>query len=101
MDFSNALSLLKQGQLLGRTTWAGQWVCRQKAYPEGIAINANTAEATGLPQGSTCRFNPYLMLCQANGTFEPYAPTQADLFAVDWELLPKPATKDPEATPVV
>lgn len=92
MDFSQALAEVKAGQRITRATWnaPGQYVVLQKGYPDGIPINANTAEATGIPQGTVCVFRPYLMLCTADGSFVPWAPTVSDVLAEDWGLLMGP-----------
>jgi hypothetical protein len=88
-DFSSALDYVKDGDRIARTGWngAGQYVVLQRGYPEGIAINANTAEATGIPQGTVCVFRPYLMLRTADGTFVPWAPSVSDVLAEDWETV--------------
>lgn len=90
MDFGEALHALKAGKRVTRVTWnaPGQYVAHQKGYPDGIAINANTAEATGIPQGTVCRFRPYLMLKTAQDDFVPWTPTQSDVLAEDWEVMP-------------
>lgn len=92
MDFSAALSELKEGYRVTRAGWnvTGQYAVLQRGYPDGIAINANTAEATGLPEGTVCRFHQYLMLCMADGSspsgtsFVPWQPTVRDILADDW-----------------
>lgn len=86
MDFSAALKQLRQGERIHRRNWnaTGQWVVLQKGYPEGIAINANTAEATGLPEGEVHVFRPYMMLHTADGSFAPWQPTGSDVLADDW-----------------
>ncbi|MEH0417782.1 DUF2829 domain-containing protein [Streptomyces sp. B21-083] len=89
MDFSDALRALKEGGRLAREGWnaGGQFVVHQKGYPDGIPINANTAEATGISQGTVCRFRPYLMLCAADSSFVPWAPTVSDVLAEDWRSV--------------
>jgi hypothetical protein len=89
MDFSEALSRVKQDDAITRPNWnaQGQYVVSQAGYPDGIAINENTARATHLPPGTVCRFQPYLMLHNAQGNFVPWAPSMGDLFADDWEIL--------------
>jgi hypothetical protein len=89
VDFENALIALKAGSRLARSSWnaAGQFVVLQAGYPDGIAINQNTATATGLPLGSVQRFRPYLMLWTAQGDFVPWAPTVSDVLAEDWDLV--------------
>ena len=88
MDFSDALVACKQGSRITRSGWngAGQFVVYQRGYPDGIAINANTAEATGIPQGTVCQFAPYLMIRNAQGVFVPWLASQGDLLASDWEV---------------
>jgi hypothetical protein len=88
-DFSTALVLLKRGERVTRAGWNGkrQWVVYQKAYPDGIPINKNTAEATGIPEGTLCRFAPYLMLLNAQGVFIPWLASQGDLLADDWRRV--------------
>jgi hypothetical protein len=89
VDFSYALNDLKRGARITREGWnaGGQFVVLQKGYPDGIAINANTAEATGIPQGTVCTFRPYLMLRTADGPFVPWAPSVSDVLAEDWTVV--------------
>ena len=88
MDFGTALTAIKGRARLTRDGWNGpdQWVVLQAGYPDGIAINANTAEATGIPQGTVCQFAPYLMIRNAQGVFVPWLASQGDLLADDWEI---------------
>ena len=89
-SFSTALSALKDGRRVRRHAWpAGEFVTLQKGYPHGIAINKNTAEATGIPEGEIRRFNPYLMRhwSAQGGSFSPWQPDVGDLLVEDWEVL--------------
>ncbi|WP_433067394.1 DUF2829 domain-containing protein [Dactylosporangium sp. CS-033363] len=102
MDFSSALVAVKNGAKITRTGWngAGQYVVFQAGYPDGIAINANTAAATGLAEGTVCSFRPYLMFCTADGQFVPWVASQTDLLADDWEAHElSPARGIPGSTP--
>jgi hypothetical protein len=74
------------GHRVTRPGWNGKgmWLCYQAGYPEGIPINANTARATGQPEGTVCRFQPYVMMRTADGSFVPWLCSQADLLAMDW-----------------
>jgi hypothetical protein len=88
--FETALARLRKGAKLRRAGWngwngKGMFVVLQKGYPDGIPINANTAEATGIPQGTVCRFLPYLMFFTADGAFVPWLASQTDLLSCDWE----------------
>lgn len=85
MDFSSALIGIKLGHRFHREGWVpGQFVVLQDGYPNGIAINANTAKATGIPEGTTCAFQPYLLLYTQSGSFVPWVAPQSDLLAEDW-----------------
>jgi hypothetical protein len=85
-DFGEALRRLKAGKRVQRAGWNGKgmWVVFQKGYPGGIPINKNTAEATGIPEGTICRFDPYIMMKTATGSFVPWLASQTDVLAEDW-----------------
>lgn len=93
MDFSTALIALKLGHKVTRSIWGDPkvFVVMQDGYPDGIPINANTARATGLPEGTMCKFQPYLVLHTAQDDFTPWAPTQSDVLTDDWvfEEIPR------------
>jgi hypothetical protein len=86
MDFGDALQALRAGARMERPGWNGKgmFIVLQAGYPDGIPINQNTAEATGIPQGTVCRFRPYLMMFTADGEFVPWVASQTDLLADDW-----------------
>lgn len=88
MNFSDALTACKAGNAISRDGWngAGQYVVLQKGYPDGIAINANTAEATGIQQGTIMAFAPYLLFRTSQLIFVPWVASQSDLLAEDWEV---------------
>lgn len=92
LTFGEALEQLKAGRRVFRDGWNGKgmWLAYQKAYPEGVPINANTAEATGLPVGSVQRFLPYIMMCTASGAFVPWLASQTDILADDWFVFQCP-----------
>jgi Protein of unknown function (DUF2829) len=89
MDFGKALESLKAGNKVQRTGWNGKdmWLAHQKGYPEGIAINQNTAEATGIRQGTVCKFLPYIMMKTVDGSFVPWLASQTDMLAEDWQVV--------------
>ena len=89
LSFSTALRALKDGCRMRRASWAeGCFVVLQKGYPDGIPINKNTAEATGIPEGTVCKFTPYFMFRMKDGTFTPWVIWSENLLAEDWEVLP-------------
>lgn len=88
MDFGQALTELRAGHRLTREGWNGKdmYIVLQAGYPDGIAINANTAAATGIAEGTVCRFRPYLMICTVDGDFVPWLASQTDVLADDWGI---------------
>jgi hypothetical protein len=86
MSFSEALTVLKAGGKVEREGWNGRgmWIVLQRAYPNGIPINRNTSEATGLPEGTNCAFLPYLMMRTVSGAFVPWLASHTDLLSDDW-----------------
>lgn len=87
-NFSEILERLKNGSKVCRIGWNGKgmWITYQRGYPEGVEINQNTARATGMPEGTMCRFLPYLMMRTAQGDFVPWLASQTDILADDWML---------------
>lgn len=84
-----AVKEMRDGRKVARMGWNGKgmYLVLQAGYPDGIPINKNTARATGLPEGTVCKFDPYVMMKTATGSFIPWLCSQADLLAIDWELV--------------
>lgn len=89
LDFSQALVYLKAGQKLTRTGWNGRglFVVMQKAYPEGIPCNKQTAQAWGLKEGDLFKCNPYFQIKNADGSHSMWVPSVGDLLAKDWHIV--------------
>lgn len=89
MDFGQALEELRRGERVARQGWNGEhmFVVLQRGYPDGVACNANTAAATGVPEGTVIRFRPYLMMRTADGDFVPWVASQTDLLSGDWRIV--------------
>lgn len=90
--FGWALKQLHNGSKVARSGWNGKgmYIVLQAGYPDGIPINANTSRATGMPEGTTCRFLPYIMMKTADHpvpTFVPWLASQTDLLATDWAVV--------------
>lgn len=92
LTFSEALEQLKDGRKVTRAGWNGkdQWVVMQTGYPAGIELNHNTAQRTGLPEGSIQVFEPYYMMFTPWGSFVQWTPNAADLNADDWAIYYMP-----------
>lgn len=61
MTFGIAIEAMKKGNKVARRGWNGKgmFVVYQKAYPNGIPCNKQTAEAWGLNEGDLFICNPY------------------------------------------
>ena len=89
MQIEEVWPLLRQGHRVRNAHWEWEmYIVLQKGYPDGIPINNNTAQATGIPPGTVKVFRPYIMLHTADGSFVPYVATQSDLLSEVWEAEP-------------
>lgn len=88
-NFETALAECKKGKKISRAGWNGRkmYVVLQKAIAEAIPIDKNTAETTGLPEGTKCKFLSYLMFKTVDNSFVPWVASQTDLLADDWFLF--------------
>ena len=89
LNFGDALVAMKKGQRIARVGWngSGMWAVIQRGYPEGININRNTAEATGIPEGTLMKFRPYFILFTAQHDFAHWVPSGSDILAEDWIIV--------------
>lgn len=88
-EFGWALDMLRAGAKVTREEWVWRgdevFVVLQAGYPEGIPINGNTSRALGMPEGTVCRFGPYLLMRTAQDEYYvPWVASQTDLLASDW-----------------
>jgi len=83
-----AVKQMQEGMRVCREGWNGKgmYLAYQPGYPDGIAINANTAKATGQPEGTVLKFLPYIMMRTVDGSFVPWLCSQTDLLAIDWQI---------------
>lgn len=90
VGIGDAVRYMREGHRVSRAGWNGKgmYLAYQPGYPDGIAINANTAKATGQPEGTVLKFLPYVMMCTAGGEFVPWLCSQTDLLADDWSVAP-------------
>lgn len=86
MNFGQALDLAKQGIKVTRRPWVKDniFVVYQKAYPQGIPCNKQTAIAWGLKEGDLFKCEPYLQIKLANGSHAMWSPSVDDILAEDW-----------------
>lgn len=89
MSFGVALELLKKGVKVAREGWNGKglFVVYQKAYPQGIPCNKQTAEVWGLKEGDLFKCEPYLQINTVDGSHAMWAPSIRDCLANDWVIV--------------
>ena len=89
LDFSEALKQVKAGKRIARDGWNGKgmFVVYQKAYPQGIPCNKQTAQAWGLNEGDLFKCEPYLQIKMANGSHSMWVPSINDVLAEDWHVI--------------
>ena len=89
MDFYDALRQVKAGKRIAREGWHGKgmFVVYQKAYPQGIPCNKQTAIAWGLNEGDLFKCESYLQIKMANGSHSMWVPSINDVLAEDWYVV--------------
>lgn len=89
MTFGLAVEALKAGKRVSRAGWNGKglFVVYQKAYPQGIPCNKQTAEAWRMCEGELFRCEPYLQINMTNGSHAMWVPSINDVLAEDWLIL--------------
>ena len=88
-DFGEALKALKAGKRVSREGWNGKglFVVYQKAYPQGIPCNKQTAQAWGMKEGELFRCEPYLQINTVDGSHAMWVPSIRDCLAEDWFVM--------------
>lgn len=88
MSFGAAIELLKQGFKVTRKGWNGKglFVVYQKAYPDGIPCNKQTADAWGMKEGELFKCEPYLQINTVDGSHAMWVPSIRDCLAEDWKV---------------
>ena len=89
MTFGIAIEAKKKGNKVARRGWNGKgmFVVYQKAYPNGIPCNKQTAEAWGLNEGDLFICNPYFQIKIVDGSHSMWVPSINDCLAEDWIIV--------------
>lgn len=88
-NFGEAVRNLKNGKKVARSGWNGKgmFVVYQKAYPNGIPSNSQTAKAWGINEGDLFKCEPYLQIRMVNGSHSMWVPSINDVLAEDWVIV--------------
>ncbi len=89
LDFGEAIRAMKRGNKVTRKGWNGKnlFVVYQKAYPNGIPCNKQTAEAWGMKEGELFKCEPYFQINTLEGSHAMWVPSIRDCLAEDWEIV--------------
>lgn len=79
LNFGQALEALKRARRSPAVAGTGR-AC-------GSCCRRPTRRATGIPEGTVCKFLPYIMMKTATGDLVPWLASQTDLLAEDWVEL--------------
>ena len=82
MTFSEALELLKGGNLIQREGWNG------KGMHLYLEQGSHLPLSSGIEKGTTRIYEPVICMYTAQGTHQPgWLASQADILADDWGVL--------------
>ena len=100
MKLEEVWPALREGARVINADWnSNEYIVWQEGYPQGIAINANTARATGIPEGTVKKFSAYVMRHNFAGEFEPYVMSQSDMVSTLWQILTERDAEIMDASP--
>lgn len=89
MDFSAALSLVKQGHRVAREGWNGKGMFI--FLVPGSTFEVSRAPLLGIyPAGTKVRYHAHVDMRTATGDVVPWLASQTDLLADDWVLVMSP-----------
>jgi len=85
MNFSQALELLKTGNKLTRQSGDNNFIF----MVNGSNFKVNRPPLLGIfPEGYDINYHPHIDVCHFDGSISVWNPTQVDLFADDWTVVP-------------
>jgi len=87
LNFSSALSLLKQGVKLQRAGWNGKGMFVYLVAGSHFAVNR--PPLLGIyPEGTPIDYRPHIDMKAADGSCVPLVASQTDILANDWRVVP-------------
>lgn len=86
MDFSHALSLLKQGYKVSRSGWNGKGMFL--FLVDGSTFKVNRAPLLGIyPKGTEINYHGHIDMKTADNMVVPWLCSQTDMLADDWCIV--------------
>jgi hypothetical protein len=87
MDFSTALTLIKQGQRLTRTGWNGANQFVFLVAGSNFTVNREPLLSI-LGEGFPVVYRPHIDMQYTDGTIGVWLSSMGDLMGEDWEVVP-------------
>jgi len=86
MDFSQALTALKNGNKVARSGWNGKGMFI--FLVPGSTFNVSRAPLLGIyPYGTEITYHAHVDMRTAQGDIVPWLCSQTDMLADDWEIV--------------
>ena len=87
VNFSDALNGLKFGWRMTRDGWNGKGLF--VFLVPGSQFKVSRPPLLGIyPEGTEINYNPHIDIRTADGSISTWTPTNADILAEDWTVLP-------------
>lgn len=84
MNFSEALTLIKEGKKVARSGWNGKGMF--VFLVPGSTFQVNRPPLLGIyPDGTTINYHSHIDMRTVDLKIVPWVPSQTDLLADDWE----------------
>ena len=85
MDFSNALTLIKQGKRVGRREWKNARYVFLVQGSEFVVSRPPLNEF--FPEGTEVKYRPHIDMCGSDSTIGTWSPSMVDLMSDDWYVF--------------
>lgn len=86
MDFSQALTQIKAGEIVARSGWNGKGMF--VFLVAGSVFNVNRKPLLGIfPEGTEINYHAHVDMRTADGQIVPWLVSQTDLLATDWVVV--------------
>ena len=85
MDFSQALTAIKEGKKVGRAEWKN---AKGVFLVDGSKFQVNRAPLNKMfAEGTEVTYRPHIDMIGADGSIGTWAPSMVDILADDWQEL--------------
>lgn len=86
MNFSDALSAIKDGKRVARNGWNGKGMFLFLVAGSNFTVNREPLLSI-LGEGAEATYRPHIDMKDAEGKIVPWLASQTDLLAEDWEVV--------------